>query len=146
MRTTVNRIGKTLLIASAALALASYNTAGGRTGSASAPAGGGPLVTSAQGLQATLAGNSLVGEAISGDTYCSYYAPNGSMTRVFQGFAPEYGSWMADGTAVCETVNQVTGCSRFDFGANGQVTVTSLEGSGGFATPAVMVSGNQCGA
>lgn len=101
--------------------------------------------TGGQALQARLAGNSLAGEAISGDAYCSYYGPDGTTTRVFAGFAPEYGTWTVNGTDLCETFGQITGCSRLVFQPSGQVTVTSLEGSGVFSTTADLGTGNRCG-
>ena len=134
-------VGSTLAIASAALIVASCQTAAGPSRSASAPA-----ATAGQGPFTRLAGNGVIGEAISGEDYCRYYAPDGQLTAVFAGFAPEYGFWSVDGTAVCETMRQTTGCSRFDFGPNAQVTMTSLEGFGGFSTSGVVAAGNKCGA
>lgn len=120
------------------------------TDGAAVSATGGPASTvpgapTGQTLAGRIAGNSLSGEAISGEAFCTYYAADGSLTGRIGG-AAESGTWAVEGAALCETKGGVTGCSRVDILPTGQVTMTSLEGSGSFQTSATMTAGNQCGA
>jgi len=95
-------------------------------------------------LAANIAGNSMSGAAISGEAFCTYYAADGTTTGTIGGI-PRTGAWTVEGDAICETTDGVTGCSRVDILPTGQVTLTSLDGSGAFQTSATMAAGNQCG-
>lgn len=144
--TTIRTLRPTVLVA-LVLAAAACTPAPRSTGAPpSAPASTAAAPAGGQALMTRLAGSSVIGEGISGDVSCSYYAPGGSMTRVFSGFAPEQGTWTVEDANLCETIGGNTGCSRVAFQPNGQVALTSLEGSGVFTTMADIVNGNQCGA
>ncbi len=99
----------------------------------------------ASSVYADLAGASLVAEALSGDLYCIYYAPDGTMGVAFENQPPAYGTWTVNGNDVCETTDGFTECNRFQIAANGVVTMVSLEGSGAFTTAGQLFEGNECG-
>lgn len=133
-------VGGTAMIV-LSLAVAACQTSGSDGGGSAAPTN----TPTSQSLQAQLSAHSLSGEAISGDMYCSYYAPDGTMTRVFEGFPPESGTYTVDGDRLCETIGGVTGCNQIDIQPSGLVVLTNLEGSGAFPTEAAISPGNTCG-
>ncbi len=118
---------------------------GGSAGSSGGTATGTAPTTASASVGNAIRGHSLTGEAISGDFFCSYYAPDGSFGRVFEGLPPEWGNWTASGDRVCESVDGITGCNRFQLQPGGQVILTNLDGSGAFQTMARLTRGNSCG-
>lgn len=113
---------------------------------ATGPSGGsGSSAPPAVSVGNAISGYSLTGEALSGDLYCTYYAPDGSVGTSFEGMPAEWGRWTAEGNRVCETRNGITSCNRFDIRPAGQVVMTSLDGSGGFQTSGTLTPGNRCG-
>lgn len=145
MRECSTRLLPAAALAALLLSAASCEAPHSGTIPAAPPGTATPAPASGSALESSLAGRSLMGTAISGDEYCSYYAPNGSLTRAFAGTAPEYGTWSVDGMDLCERIGPTTGCSRLIFQPNGLVSITSLEGSGLFATMATIADGNRCG-
>jgi hypothetical protein len=104
-----------------------------------------PGAPTGQALAGHIASTSLSGVAVSGETFCSYYAADGTMQRTIGGGAPSAGTWAVNGAALCSTVDGVTGCDQVDLLPTGQVTLTNLEGSGVFPVSATIAAGNQCG-
>lgn len=142
----ITKIGRLAAVAVSALLIASCTTQGRPSGGgqAATPATAAPSAP-ASALYADLAGASLIAEALSGDFYCIYYAPDGTMGTVVESFAPEYGTWTVNGDTVCETTSGLTECNRFQVAPDGAVTMVSLDGSGAFTTVGQLFEGNECG-
>lgn len=100
-----------------------------------------------QTLRGLVAGDSLRGTNIAGEQFCSFYADNGTMTRVTGAAAPQTGTWNVSNGRVCETIGGYSSCSNFAYQtpSYSSVTITPLEGSGAFPYQASVGSGNQCG-
>lgn len=109
--------------------------------------GGGIAVadTADPALWAALNGNSLLGINMAGEGFCSYYAPDGTVTSVIGGVV-QSGSWTLDTVLLCETVGGVAGCDRLALVPPTMqvVRMTADQGTGGFETLAMVRPGDQC--
>lgn len=97
-------------------------------------------------LRTRLAGVTLQGSNVAGETFCTAYRADGTMTTAIPGVADQAGSWTVGNGQVCETVRGLMSCSRFDFQAPStqSVTITSLDGA--FLPYAATVTGaSDCG-
>lgn len=116
------------------------------------PSGGGTLQppagtspASATAVSSAVSGSSMIGQAISGDLFCTYYAPDGTVGTVMTGGSADYGTWQATGDRLCQTVDGIQSCSRVTLLPRNEVELVNLDGSGGFTTSAALVAGNECG-
>jgi hypothetical protein len=96
-------------------------------------------------LWGALNNSSLLGIGISGEGFCSYYAPDGTLTSVIGGVV-QSGSWTLDGIRLCETVGGVAGCDKLALVPPTMqvVRMTADQGTGGFDVLAALRPGDQC--
>ena len=99
----------------------------------------------AVGQPVAVVNNSILGIDATNNPFCSYFAPDGSLTSVFIG-TPRYGTWSADGNLICETIDGQTTCNDVEYvPPSYQVARMILqEGTGSFSYLGAIRPGDQC--
>lgn len=97
-------------------------------------------------LRTRLAGVTLQGGNVAGESFCAAYRADGTLTMAIPGHAEQAGNWTVDDGQVCETVRGLTSCSRFAFLPPDSRSVTITSPDGAFLPYTASVSnGSDCG-